>query len=46
MLQDLANHAAAAGLEIHPGKTKILTNAGSRKGYNAKTSISVSGACV
>ena len=32
MLTDIANEATAFGLELHPGKTKILSNVRKRKG--------------
>jgi hypothetical protein len=43
MLRDLAEAAATRGLELHFGKTKILTNSWRRKGLNARTSVVISG---
>ena len=41
MLRDLAEAAAEKGLELHMGKTKILSNCKIRRGLNAKTSVDI-----
>jgi hypothetical protein len=43
MLRDLAEAAAVRGLELHIGKTKILSNSKRRKGLNARKSVEISG---
>ena len=43
MLEDLAREAAAVGLRIHFGKTKILGNMRKRKGVSAAKTLNVDG---
>ena len=46
MLNDLAVESVQAGLEIHQGKTKVLSNVTKRRGYNRKASIDIMGSAV
>ena len=43
MIADVAVGVAKCGLELHPGKTKILTNLRSRRGDTAKSHANVNG---
>jgi hypothetical protein len=43
MLADLAEEAASCGLELHPGKTKILSNKRQRSGMETATQVPVAG---
>ena len=43
MLEDLVMAARSRGLEIHPKKTKVMSNCVERKGYNSRKDIEVAG---
>ena len=46
MLNDLVREASAAGLELYPGKTMILSNTSSRMGVNGRRSVEISSGSV
>ena len=46
MLTSLASEASKAGLELHQGKTKVLSNLKRRVGDNARSTLSVMGSTV
>eukprot|EP00973_Karenia_brevis_P004684 643326-Karenia_brevis.AAC.1 len=43
MLTELREQAYQYGLELHPDKTKIITNLSKRRGRDSRTSVDIAG---